>query len=66
MRAGPIPRAGPPPWPDATERAAEIVARPDQTVVLGCLSGHRSQRAWAAVRAAVPGELADLRGGMLA
>lgn len=52
-------------WPGVKERAAEIEARPDQTVVLVCLSGHRSQWAWESVRAAVPGKLADLRGGMV-
>lgn len=53
-------------WPGVKERAAEIVARPDQTVVLVCLSGHRSQWAMDAVRAAVPAKVTDLRGGMAA
>ena len=52
--------------PGIKERAGEIVARPDQTVVLVCLSGHRSRWAMESVRAAVPNEVIDLRGGMLA
>lgn len=53
-------------WPGVKERAGEIVARPEQTVVLVCLSGHRSRWAMEAVRAALPNEVIDLRGGMLA
>lgn len=53
-------------WPGIQDRAAEIVARPDQTVVLVCFTGHRSRWAMEAVDAAVEGPVLDLRGGMLA
>lgn len=53
-------------WPGVKERAAEIVARPDQTVVLVCFTGHRSLWAMEAVEAAVEGPVVDLKGGMMA
>lgn len=62
---GHIEQAGHLAWPGVKERAAEIVAPPEQTVVLVCLTGHRSRWAMEAVRAAVPAEVIDLRGGMM-
>lgn len=53
-------------WPDVKRTAGEIVARPDQTVVLVCFTGHRSQWAMEAVAAAVEAKVVDLRGGMMA
>jgi rhodanese-related sulfurtransferase len=63
--AGHIPGALHRPWPGVKETAASIPARPDQTVVLVCFTGHRSQWAMEAVDAALESPVIDLRGGMM-
>ena len=65
-RGGHIPGAVHHPFPAVKQTAAEIDARPDQTVVLVCFTGHRSQWSMDAVRDAHPGEVLDLKGGMMA
>lgn len=64
-RAGHIPQASHLAWPGVKERAAEIQAAPGQTVVLVCFTGHRSEWAKEAVRAATGAPVIDLRGGMI-
>lgn len=63
---GHIEGAVPLPWPKAVrERSQSLSPASDQTVVLICLTGHRSRWAMNRVRAAVPNEVIDLKGGML-
>lgn len=55
------------PWPGIKEVADQIAVGPGQEIVLICFTGHRSQWAMEAVRAAHPGvPVRDLKGGMLA
>ena len=54
------------PYPGVKTRTHEITASPHQTVVLICLTGHRSRWALRAVREAVEATVVDLRGGMVA
>lgn len=54
-------------WPGVKEQAAAIAVEPGQTIVLICLTGHRSQWAKDAVQTAWPDvPVMDLRGGMAA
>ncbi len=54
------------PWPNAVKEQADTLSPlPDQTVVLICFTGHRSRWSLGAVRAAVPNEVIDLKGGMI-
>lgn len=53
------------PFGEIDERVSEIRAQPDQTVVLVCFTGHRSQWAMDEVKAHHEGEVIDLKGGMI-
>jgi len=52
-------------FPGIRKTANTIQATADQTVVLVCFTGHRSRWSMGPVRAAVPGPVIDLRGGMI-
>jgi rhodanese-related sulfurtransferase len=55
------------PWPGTDRAATELGIEPGQTVVLVCLTGHRSRFPMPAFRAANPeATVVDLAGGMLA
>ena len=53
------------PFGQMKERVSEIEATSDQTVVLVCFTGHRSQWAMDRVKEHHDGEVVDLRGGMM-
>ncbi|MEL6347356.1 MAG: rhodanese-like domain-containing protein [Myxococcota bacterium] len=66
-RWGHIPGAISTPWPmSPDDLPAALNVGPDQTVVLICLSGHRSRWGLAAVRERVAASVVDLEGGMIA
>lgn len=64
--AGHVPGAIHAPWPDIKETAAALPVSADQTVVLLCFTGHRSQWAKPHVAEATGATVLDLQGGMLA
>lgn len=53
-------------YPDVKSRGAELPVGPDQTLVLICLTGHRSQWAMPALKETVHAPITDLKGGMVA
>jgi rhodanese-related sulfurtransferase len=65
-KQGHIPGATHIPFPSVKHRGDEIVARPDQQVVLVCFTGHRSRWSMPKVREAVDAPVIDLKGGMIA
>lgn len=65
--SGHIPGAVSLPYPGTHWNAGDIPASAGQTIVLICLTGHRSRLPLAAIRAAHPGTtVVDLEGGMRA
>lgn len=63
---GHIPGASHHAYPGVQKAADAIEASPEQTVVLVCFTGHRSQWSMPEVKAAHEGPVVDLKGGMMA